>query len=467
MSRIAAGPVEGVEQGYRPYLQAALLMGLFTFLFLCTEYLYVDVLSRMVSGDRAVLAQNEALGVSAVGFLLYPLAERFGRERLRPVLTGLAGLLSMGCILLICGGTAYRVTFPAGLVFFLLFGLLGGAVFTAAVALMPTDRYLARTVGASYALGILLQFLSNNLVRRELAEGIVLSVCLLLLVGLLMKSHRACGGETEQRQETGKERTVGLLLVLLVALMTCVFSTLDNAVTLVHSSGEMDIGQWPRALLALSGLSAGFVFDWKGRKYMGPIMYCVMLLSTICIAVLKLAGPFLVGLMVFYLSAGFFVVFFTAGFMELARRMRVPGLWAGMGRAVNNLTAAVIAGPVLTLLSAEGSLGVIVLALLLFAVTSVAAMGYTMQRRALLEQPSAAPTDALDEAAKLRRLAETYALTERETQVLSCLVQTEDNLQTIAETLYVSRRTLERYVSAIYEKTGAKSRVGLLNLYNK
>jgi DNA-binding CsgD family transcriptional regulator len=293
-------------------------------------------------------------------------------------------------------------------------------------------------------------------------------VCLLLPVGLLMKSRRACSGETEQRQESsGKERTVGLLLVLLVALMTCVFSTLDNAVTLVHSSRETDIGQWPRALLALSGLAAGFVFDWKSRQYMGPIMYCVMMLSTICIAVLKLAGPFLVGLMVFYLSAGFFVVFFTSGFMELARRMRVPGLWAGMGRAVNNLTAAVIAGPVLALLSSEGSLGVIVLALLLFAVISVAAMGYTMQRRALLEQPSAAPAAAVDEVEKLRRLAETYALTERETQVFGCLVQTEDNLQTIAETMYVSRRTLERYVSAIYEKTGVKSRVGLLNLYNK
>lgn len=114
-----------------------------------------------------------------------------------------------------------------------------------------------------------------------MAEGIVLPVCLLLPVGLLMKSCRACSGETEQRQESsGKERTVGVLLVLLVALMTCVFSTLDNAVTLVHSSGETDIGQWPRALLALSGLAAGFVFDWKNRQYMGPIMYCVMMLST-------------------------------------------------------------------------------------------------------------------------------------------------------------------------------------------
>lgn len=39
-----------------------------------------------------------------------------------------------------------------------------------------------------------------------------------------------------------------------------------------------DIGQWP--LLALSGLAAGFVFDWKSRQYMGSIMYCVMMLST-------------------------------------------------------------------------------------------------------------------------------------------------------------------------------------------
>ena len=47
------------------------------------------------------------------------------------------------------------------------------------------------------------------------------------------------------------------------------FSTLDNAVTLVHAGGATDIGQWPRILLALSGLAAGFIFDIKNRKYMG------------------------------------------------------------------------------------------------------------------------------------------------------------------------------------------------------
>ena len=94
------------------------------------------------------------------------------------------------------------------------------------------------------------------------------------------------------------------MLALLVVLMACVFSTLDNAVTLRHAGGT-DIGQWPRLLLALSGLAAGFVFDIRKRKYMGLVMYCVMMLSVLSIVVLNLGGPFLIGLVVFYLSSVF------------------------------------------------------------------------------------------------------------------------------------------------------------------
>ena len=36
----------------------------------------------------------------------------------------------------------------------------------------------------------------------------------------------------------------------------------------------------------------------------------------------------------------------------------------------------------------------------------------------------------------------------------------------IADSMSMSKRTLERYVSVIYKKTGVKSRVGLINIYN-
>lgn len=298
-----------------PYINAIVLMGLFTFLFLGTEYLLVDVLSHIVSEDKTVLAQNYALGVSTAGFILYPLFNRFCKGRLKAVCSVLNGILSVFCMALICMSAAYKAVFAAGLVLFLLLGLLGSAVFYISLRMMKNDRYLARTVGVSYALGILLQFANNNLDYSETAEAVILSVFLLLLIGLLIKSDRIycnrdeaqSGTPAKNEKSDGKEAVkgaaVGALLILLVALMTCVFSTLDNAVTLVHSSGEIDIGQWPRILLATSGLLAGFVFDLKNRKYMGIIMYCVMVLSTICIAVLKLSGPFLVGLIVF-LSVG-------------------------------------------------------------------------------------------------------------------------------------------------------------------
>lgn len=456
------------------YIYAVTLMGLFTFLFLGVEYFFVNVLSHIVSEDQTVLAQNYALGVSAAGFVLYALFEHFCKDRLKEVCFIFIALLSVLCMAFIYMGTTYTAVFFAGLVLFLLLGLTGSAAFYTSMCRMKTEQYLARTVGISYALGILLQFVNNNLIRSELAEMIVLFVFLLILIALLLKWDYCKEDKVQTNlslsDEEGNDvngKIVGILLILLVLLMTCIFSTLDNAVTLVHSSGEMDIGQWPRILLAFSGLVAGFVFDFKNRKYMGIIMYCVMVLSTICIAVLRFSGSFLVGLIVFYLSTGFFSVFFTCGFMEISRYMKVPKLWAGMGRAVNNMTAAVIANPVLLLLSSDRNLVTIVLILVLFVAVSIVAVMYTFQKKIFLEELIATVTEEINDEEKLRNFSELFSFTERESEVFDRLVNTEDNNQEIAESLFVSRRTLERHISAIYEKTGVKSRIGLLNLYNK
>lgn len=456
------------------YIYAVTLMGLFTFLFLGVEYFFVNVLSHIVSEDQTVLAQNYALGVSAAGFVLYALFDHFCKDRLKEACFIFIALLSVLCMAFIYMGTTYTAVFFAGLVLFLLLGLTGSAAFYTSMCRMKTEQYLARTVGISYALGILLQFVNNNLIRSELAEMIVLFVFLLILIALLLKWDYCKEDKVQTNlslsDEEGNDvngKIVGILLILLVLLMTCIFSTLDNAVTLVHSSGEMDIGQWPRILLAFSGLVAGFVFDFKNRKYMGIIMYCVMVLSTICIAVLRFSGSFLVGLIVFYLSTGFFSVFFTCGFMEISRYMKVPKLWAGMGRAVNNMTAAVIANPVLLLLSSDCDLVTIVLILVLFVAVSIVAVMYTFQKKIFLEELIATVTEEINDEEKLRNFSELFSFTERESEVFDRLVNTEDNNQEIAESLFVSRRTLERHISAIYEKTGVKSRIGLLNLYNK
>ena len=66
-----------------PFVKAIVLMSLFTFTFLGAEFLFVNVVSRTVSGNQSVASQNYALGVSAVGFVLYPLFCRVCRGRVQ------------------------------------------------------------------------------------------------------------------------------------------------------------------------------------------------------------------------------------------------------------------------------------------------------------------------------------------------------------------------------------------------
>ena len=114
---------------------------------------------------------------------------------------------------------------------------------------------------------------------------------------------------------------------------------------------------------------------------MNLIMYCVMMLSTLCVAVIWLGDPFLIGLVVFYLTAGFFAVYFTTSFMELSLHMRFPALWAGLGRAVNNLSAVLVTNGSVTLLFAGGGIITILLVLLLFAAVMVVMAAYAAQMR--------------------------------------------------------------------------------------
>lgn len=301
----------------------------------------------------------------------------------------------------------------------------------------------------------------------ETVEAVVLSIFLLVLVFLLIKAEQGRIDDSKNGNPQNKKRiTTGFLLILLIVLMACIFSTLDNAVTLEHAAGKMDIGQWPRILLALSGLAAGFIFDIGNRKFMNLIMCCVMMLSTISIALLNLGGPFLAGLASFYLSAGFFAVFFTAGFMEISCYMKVPELWAGMGRAVNNITAALVAKASLDLLSSGSSMASIVITLVLFVAVIIVAAAYTSRMKTITEEALAREAYDRNRIERIKKISEVFLFTPREAEVFDCLVNTDDSLQAVAENLYISRRTLERYISAIYKKTGTRSRVGLIRIYN-
>lgn len=525
-------------------LHAISMLAVFTFLFLSTEYFYVNQIAQNASSARTVNVQNYALGISAVGFCLYPLLFRFFRDRLRSAVFFTLAMLAIVCFVILGSPVPPGLLTAVGMLLFLVLGILGSAVHYHFLCEISDKKYFARMVGISYGFAILLQFLNNSLISSALAEQLLLCAALLFIVFFLFRfQHReasrssqmpdtansspqvsdvtnpcphmsdtsACvsSGSTDPQHKLPAPSASGalpqlVLLIFLVIFMTCIFSTLDNTVTLGHADGTMDIGQWPRILLACSGLAAGFLFDLHNRRFMNLIMYCIMMLSTLSVAILQLGGSFLIGLIVFYLSSGFFVVFFTTSFLALSEDTRCPRLWAGMGRAVNNAGAALVSNLSLSLIASNSSITLIITALVLFATVSILIAAYSMlnapgvqtetggtmthkmqatceanashDTNAALGNDSSASTASdissdpdypqnTPNADPFSTFSTAFSLTDREQSVFDQLVNTEKSIQEIADSLFISRRTCQRYITSIYEKVGAKSRMGLYQSY--
>lgn len=105
--------------------------------------------------------------------------------------------------------------------------------------------------------------------------------------------------------------------------MTRIFSTLNVTLTGMHAAGQVDLGSWPRLLLAASALASGFALDRLSRRYAPVAMALVSMLSCFAIFSAVSGGPALMCAAVFYLGSGAFVVFFTSAFM-LAGRASSP-----------------------------------------------------------------------------------------------------------------------------------------------
>ena len=275
-----------------------------------------------------------------------------------------------------------------------------------------------------------------------------------------------------QQTASGSAKTTirAVWLLALVVLLACMFSTLDNVVTLANAQGSISVETWPRLFLAASGLAAGVLFDIRERRYMGFIMFAVTVLSTISILAVEAGASPVIGLIVFYVSSGFFVTFFTTTFLQLAPRMRTPQLWAGMGRAANNLCAFTVSG-VSMMLTQSGIAAVMIASLILFVLVSVAFVGAGLfrlpstvgEREAIQAGLAAAAAPTLEEVQA--EFISRSGLTPREEEVLRAVTADERPLKQVADDLGISLRMVQRHLTNIYSKTDTQTRAGLTRAF--
>lgn len=487
----------------RQSFQSLFALALFTFAFLGSEFFFDSRIGLFISAEGVVGAQAMILGASVIGFLAYALMAKMagGRRALRAT-EAVGAIAALVTIAAAENALAMQI---AGCIAFFLLGSLGAEAHWSMARAFEGSPSLAKGAGAAYAAGILLQFLSNQFVPAGIADAAVLCIGVAALAvfaaagerdsesagqkcdktpgehaggpvapessGRITRPEQADAGSSRQATpDSAKTTTCAVWLLALVVLLACMFSTLDNVVTLANAQGSISVETWPRLFLAASGLAAGVLFDIRERRYMGFIMFAVTVLSTISILAVEAGASPVIGLIVFYLSSGFFVTFFTTTFLQLAPRMRTPQLWAGMGRAANNLCAFTVSG-VSMMLTQSGIAAVMIVSLILFVLVSVAFVGAGLfrlpstdgERKAIQAglAAAAAPTPEEMQAEFISR----SGLTPREEEVLRAVTADERPLKQVADDLGISLRMVQRHLTNIYSKTDTQTRAGLTRAF--
>lgn len=479
-----------MEPKPKAHLFTFAVMALFVFVFLGSEYHFDIAYGELAGPDSVVGAQASILATSAIGLVGYSLVNRTAAARHRSILAGVLGTVS--ALLLVATQLTQNANalLSLGCLLFLILGMLGNATYFSVAQTHYASNSLSRLVGTSYAAGLLAQFLLHSLAPNSVIEAAIIALGFALAARrnvLHVVPVRSALPEKDQR--TANERDAlkeAILLLACVSLIACVFSTLDNVVTLANAQGMFDLSTWPRLLLAVSGIAAGFIFDLTKHRYSTVTILCVAMFSLVSALAIQTGSEVLLGLVIFYLSSGFFVVFFTSSFLRIAMRCANPSLWAGMGRAANNACAALVAMPSMALILSGDIMLISSITIALAMVTLLVAHALENVRRTArhkaeieaikLAEPTAAqmqtakpqeepeakaPADKSAPDKHLAAFSERYSLTPRERDVLSAVCSSEETLQCIADDMGISLRALQKHLTSIYRKSDTQSRAGL------
>lgn len=481
------GKINKRENGLKSaHIRSVVSLALFSFVFLGVEFFFDSRAAEFVDARRVLLYQSVILIASVVGLFVYALVERYVGSKNKQIMAIALNIVEIAALaaIILCSS---KLILIYGIIFFFVCGVIGGRVYHD-VSRDYTDRkHLTVIVGISYALGLLLQYINYNLIDSVLLRMVMFSLAIVALAVMLFLSRGEYAEESgntyvadepnipdckEKCDKTTPDgRSVAVALVMVVLLMTFIFSALDNVVTLVHAEGGADVGQWPRLFLALSGVAAGFLFDIKDQRFMNQMMYCVTALSVIAMLIIEFGGAFIIGLIVFYLAAGFFVVYFTTGFINVSYGMRWPAFWTGAGRAVNNIGAGIVGIISYMMIDPPGIMVMSVVVILLLVLISIAVFVLeNLQKKQYRRYDDEKVIESVKNSnarveVDFERFADTHHLTGREREVLQKLLISDGSVQDIADELYISRASLYRHISSMNEKTGTKTRVGLIQYY--
>lgn len=439
------------------------------FAFMLTEAFINERCAVLLGANSVYLIYAAGLVCTGLGFLSFSALRRLCiKESVRKIALCLIGLLCLTASLLLLMTREPVVFLICAAAALLLFGHIGGCVYYNSAMFFAHSRYLGRIIGIGMGIATLLQFFVQNFAFHAVVFIISIFFSVAFVLYYIIRAPRdwILENPLPYSLDNSKARRCAVNLIAAVVLMSLVAGMIDSVVTSFNAVQTYDIYSGVRLFYALGLIMAGYIADIKKRQYLPVATVCAILLSSLCAIFLSEEWGYFAGTALMYLYSGFYVIFLTVMFLDFAPKSNHPELWAGMGRVVRSLTVAVAVIPTMRIYDVLGGtalavgsciLSIAILLVLLPAISNPAVVA--RQRETWETKKVMSPQE------RLKSYAERCSLTPRETEVLERLLTSEDGVQEIAESLYISRRVLQRYIASIYEKTDTKTRIGLFQSY--
>ena len=396
----------------------------------------------------------------------------------------------------------------AGYLSFFIMGILGGnAYFGVAMMLVRSNR-LITCVALAHAAGILLHLICFHIPLGRAGDAAFLGLGIIAFslvalfgwpslrvpregiavdsVGNPIYPRKILDPQKSDASLSPQEpRRFAFQLVTLTVLLAALFNGLDSSTSLEVPWINQCVEVWPRLVVAICGVAAGILFDIDRRRHMGTVVLCVAFLATAAALAAGSGSNITVCRVAFYAASGIFAVFSLSLFIWLAAYMKVPQLWAGMGRIIRNVVTLVITIPSAALAQTNHqmltSLSFVLFAAVLILMTRAGMLApdyeerissYSKKSTGAEETPKQECAGESDQEPFrqasprtpeeiLATFCESYGLTKRESDVLAAVVADEQPLKYVADNLGIGLRTVQHHLTSLYKKTGTQTRAGL------
>ena len=423
-----------------------IVFSIYMFCFLLIEQIINDNIGIKLGNDFVLFTYSISIFFTGIGYLSLSVFNKFKlNKKFFQFIILLMFIISIVLILILDGYLC--ILFSLLTTFF--FGYIGAYVHWKISQSLFNSKNVGKTIGISTSCALVLQIFIYNIIKNKfLFIGIIIIMTLVLFKFLNNIVDANIKSINFKKNKVNK-----LIPIITVAIISIIFGLQDAIVTSMDSLKHINVYGIPRLFYILGILVAGFIADKDDTKYLG-IATIICVLITICgISLLKFDTFYIVTSSLTFLSAGFYVMYLTVKFINIAPYTKNPMLWAGMGRVVRSFTTSIVVIPADIIFKRYGADVLVIISIIFSTILIV-----TLYKDLII-------TLYNQQEINVNEFISRFNFTPKEKEICELILKENKKTKEISQTLYISERSVQRHLTNIYQKTNTTSRSELYKLF--